>query len=691
MRKAICFAVFIALLATIAAPAQEKVSKPGQYSGYAKEIYDGWARSSQYVTVRDGTKIAVDLYRPTLHGQVSTERYPVLWIQTQYRRSFSDKNGKVTFGGDYAYASKRPDGSIIPGTGLANLTKYGYVVAIADARGTGASFGWRQGMYDESEALDGYDISEWLAAQSFSDGNVGMAGCSYLGGIQDAISATTPPHLKAFFPGCADPDNFNLGNRGGISGGAHKPPPGDPAWVQDFHFTLPVDGDADKTQLVQAAVQHEKNITEATVWGSVPLRDSVSPIAPAPGMKPFGKVWLNTSAFTSFQNTNKAGMAVYGWDNWKDSARTGALARFRNLNTHPKLFIGPWGHCQASGELNGRQTSFDMVAEQHRFFDRWLKGIDNGLADEPPIYYATVNAPRDREWRFTPQWPLPGNRNVDYYLGMATGKGSLRPSAPQAASDKDDYTVAYDVTAKNIDEKGLTYTSEPFAADTEITGHPLVHLWVSSTAADADVFLNLEDVDANGKSEVVSDQKLRASLRSLNDPPFDNGGLPWHRSYQEDVQKLVPGTPVEMVMDMLPISRVMQAGHRLRLAITCAAPGADFLKPAAGYQIGIWRDVAHKSFVTLPFHVRPYAFEGTAKVTIAGKEYNGPADLFISPQTAYLNVGAKWLKWTSVQAVHTEQTVSVYTGATGTLKVTTKKDAAKVVGKGFAFEGTAKY
>ena len=95
MKRAYCIAAFIVLLTAVSAPAQEKVSRPGQYSGYSKKIFDGWARSSQYVTVRDATKIAVDIYRPALHGQVSTERYSVVFVRTQYRRAITDGNGNV--------------------------------------------------------------------------------------------------------------------------------------------------------------------------------------------------------------------------------------------------------------------------------------------------------------------------------------------------------------------------------------------------------------------------------------------------------------------------------------------------------------------------------------------------------------------------------------------------------------------
>ena len=238
-----------------------------------------------------------------------------------------------------------------------------------------------------------------------------------------------------------------------------------------------------------------------------------------------------------------------------------------------------------------------------------------------------------------------GEKREDYYLGASEEAGALhgalREQAPTVASAKDNYIAAYDVTATNIDEKGLTYTTAPFSTDAEITGHPLLHLWVSSSVTDADLFVYLEDVDASGNTTVISNDRLRASLRSVNNPPFDNGGVPWHRAYAQDVQKLIPGAPVEMVFGLLPVSRVFLAGHCTRLTITCAAPGAEFLKPSPAYQVSIWRDAAHKSSLTLPFHVRPYAFQGTAKLQTAGFEYNGPAALYLGSQAAYLNLGGE--------------------------------------------------
>src|SRR5258706_1461066 len=158
-------------LAIGAAPAN-LVSKPGEYSGYSPVLYDGYKLTSQYVAVRDGTRIAVDIYRPTLTGVVVDKRLPVVWSNPPYNRRSANS-----------------------GPAAMQIAKYGYVVAVADMRGNYASFGkavaepgaasignrnqWLPWAY-----WDAYDITEWLASQLWSDSNIGMMGCSAVGHTQ---------------------------------------------------------------------------------------------------------------------------------------------------------------------------------------------------------------------------------------------------------------------------------------------------------------------------------------------------------------------------------------------------------------------------------------------------------------------------------------------------------------------------
>jgi predicted acyl esterase len=281
--------------------------------------------------------------------------------------------------------------------------------------------------------------------------------------------------------------------------------------------------------------------------------------------------------------------------NWDEGpTKHGAFFSFNNVTTPTKLIIGPEGHC---GWLAvEKNTGFDITIEERRFFDYWLKGIDNGIMDEDPVYYYTYNAPAGSEWRSARQWPLPGEKRIKYYLGDS----SLSITEPAGSDQKDETTISYDVPPRGqMPSGGLIYESEPLSTDVQVTGHPTINLWVSSTAADGDFIATIQDVGPDGTAKSYNIHgRLRASMRKLTDPPYNNLGLPWHRSYEEDVVPLVPGQPTELEFDILPISMVFKAGHRIRLVINFADRTTPKLDPAP--KVSIYRDSTHMSYLTMP-------------------------------------------------------------------------------------------
>ena len=293
-----------------------------------------------------------------------------------------------------------------------------------------------------------------------------------------------------------------------------------------------------------------------------------------------------------YSDSNKdGGYLAANWD--EGPTKHGAFFTFNNIANPAKMIIGPEGHC---GWLAvEKQTGFDITVEEHRFFDYWLKGIDNGIMEEDPVYYYTYNAPAGSEWRSAKQWPLPNEKRIQYYLG----DGSLSTTEPTGADKKDEITVAYDVTPGNMTAKGLMYETAPLSADVEITGHPTINLWVSSTAADGDFIATIQDVAPDGAATSYNIHgRLRASVRKLQDAPYNNLGLPWHGAYQADVAPLVAGEPAELVFEILPISMVLKAGHRIRLVINFADRTTPKLDPAP--KVTIYRDSTHRSYLTLP-------------------------------------------------------------------------------------------
>jgi hypothetical protein len=564
-----------------------KISAPGVYSGYAPKIYSEWIRESRYVAVRDGTRLAVDIYRPAVNHQATDQPYPVLWMFTPYRRAFYGRHGEI----EYAAAGKNLD--------IQSLTLYGYVVAVADVRGKGGSFGARRGFQDQQEAHDGYDINEWLAKQPWSNGKVGMFGCSYCGGSQYNVLTTVPPHLKAIFPGFTPLNLYDMNARGGILAqwGTHPPASSDEELA-----TVPVDEDKDGALLKQAVAQHSAGTNNVDLWRELPYRDSYSSLTKS-------RFWEEASVSTYLKKIENSKVAIYRWSNWQDEESEGIIFGHHAMSNLRKLWIGGWSHCQTQ--------NFDMGVEAHRFFDYWLKGIDNGIMSEPPIYFYTLHANPGDEWRFAAAWPLPETTRTAYYLrgepmGSVASKfdGTLSTEAPKSKVRSPQFQVDYAVRCKaepmfwpcSIDASAITYSTAPLTKVEQITGHPVMHLWVTSTATDGNFFVALEDVSADGSVQVLTHGRLKASLRRLNHPPFDTMDLPWHRAYQSDVMPMEAGTPAELIITLEPTSAVIQSGHRLRLTVA----GADPREPAFREEIHpapmieVLHDGVHNSFVSVP-------------------------------------------------------------------------------------------
>ena len=166
------------------------VSTLGNYSGYSERHYDGYHRSSEYITIRDGTRLAADILRPTREGLTEAEQLPVIWANDRYLRAIATE--------DTVLSQFDETGGSTHFSQLKDIILYGYVAVIVEPRGTGASFGSRPaGPFMQEERLDIYDVTEWIAAQPWSDGNVGMFGQSYMGWSQYLAAAENPPHLKA--------------------------------------------------------------------------------------------------------------------------------------------------------------------------------------------------------------------------------------------------------------------------------------------------------------------------------------------------------------------------------------------------------------------------------------------------------------------------------------------------------------
>ncbi|HKP64054.1 MAG TPA: CocE/NonD family hydrolase [Polyangiales bacterium] len=550
-----------------------RISKPGQYAGYSQAVYPGYGQTSQYVSMRDGTKLALDLYRPKNDkGEVVDKPLPVLWLHTPFnRRTYMGGSTLENYPG---FASR--------------LVAYGYVVAIVDFRGLYASYGSnianQRGEWLEPARWDAYDITEWLATQPWSNGRIGMFGCGAAGSSQLQAASTKPPHLQAIFPLSCEFDAYSDAVPGGISPpkGTAPMPVGDVPAAQRDAMAAPVDGDDSRGMLNEAIAQHSKNVDSP---GYVPFRDSVGENVAKPW-------WTESSPNSYLEAMQLSKVAIYFAANWDEVGKSGPFFAFSNVKNPVKLIIGPAKQCDWATVKS--DTGFDLMIEELRFFDYWLKDVDNEVMTEPQVHFYTYNAPKGMEWQSSVRWPMLNEQRTRYYLGEKTL--AIGP----APDGKDEIKVDYSVTPETAAQKGLVYETEQLATDLQITGHPSMELWVSSTANDGDFVATLQDVAADGTvaSYNVSG-RLRASHRKLAQAPYNNLGLPWHRSFEQDAQQLMPGEPAQLLFDLLPISIIIKAEHKLRLVLTFSA-GALTPRVDPAPMVSVYRDGLHRSALILP-------------------------------------------------------------------------------------------
>jgi predicted acyl esterase len=540
----IASAMMIAVLASAFAQAPAKVSKPGKYEGYSTATYDGVERTSFYIPMRDDVKLAADLYRPTKNGVVASDKLPVIWSHTPYNR-----RGRTT-----------PEEALI---------KHGYNVAVVDFRGVYASYGSNKG-YNRGEWIDpakndAYDVTEWFAKQSYSNGNIGMWGCSAVGGSQMQAATTRPPSLKAVVPQSAEFEPYPVWVLGGMAAKANVGTPSEGGGTNQVEqrdkSAVAVDGPAGADELAKAIASHAGNFDSP---GQLPYRDSVSTAVGVPW-------WMVTNPSAHLEALKRPGMGVMVTANWDEAGtRHGAFTTMRNLTPgYVKMIVGPGAHCGWNVAL--REAGMDIDIEQLRFFDYWLKGVKNGVMEEDPVTYFTYNAPKDKAWQTAKAWP-PKSRQTDYFL-TAKALSTDTPSKSGTMAAPMIAPVRLSSISVTTGAGSVSYETAPLQSDTEVTGDPVVALWISTAASDTDVIAKIDDVAPDGTAKSYQMLGgLRASVRKLGTAPYDNRGLPWHPSRQADVAPLKAGETAELKFALLPMSYVFKAGHRIRLTLSFSDP-----------------------------------------------------------------------------------------------------------------------
>ena len=552
---------------------------PAQHAAYVRQGYESLrqppgataeAAQEQEITVernvgvpmRDGVQLATDIYRPTGEG-----KFPVILIRTPYQKNMVELKAR--------YFARR-----------------GYVAAVQDCRGRFGSAGtWEPFMH---EGDDGYDAIEWLAAQPWATGKVGMIGGSYLGWVQWWAASRNPPHLVTIIPNVSPPDPFyNIPYEYGtffLLGAI---------WWADV---LESEATADLSGVAFSKISEKKY---RKLLDALPVIDLDKAVLGKENR--YWREWIAHPVNDDFwapanflDRLQKVRIPVFHQSGWFDGDGIGSKLNYLKMQSyghpHQKLVLGPWGHTDTAmrriGDRDfGAAAIIDLQDQYLRWLDHWLKGASNGIEKEPLVSLFVMGT---NQWLHGDVYPLPETRFEKWYLTSAgnantsKGDGRLSTSPPPASMPPDRYTYDpgdptphpdfYEETeeeearVRSVDEKKaeaeayheqvtqarqdlLVYVSEPLPEPLTICGPVSAVLYASSAARDTDWFVRLMEVEETGKLFPLVEGRLRARYRASTQKP----------------EFLEPGKVYEYHLDLWQTGITVPAGRRVRVEVASAS------------------------------------------------------------------------------------------------------------------------
>ena len=555
-------------------------------------------RKNLEVPMRDGVNLIADVY----HGTENKPR-PALVALSPYGKELQAMALTMP-------AQRRPspmwDGCIEAGD-ITRVVKEDYAHVIGDLRGTGHAEGEHIGNYNAggvSLGQDAYDFIEWVAEQPWCDGNVGMIGISYFGSMQVLAAAERPPHLKAIFVSGGHYDFYETTYHGGIMWfmprAAREGRGGDSGWA----FT-----DNVKSRMLETFSPGEiqERVAERLADPDVAAWPNLVHVLNYPkNHEAWFDIITNELDGEWYEERNPITLApnidipVYlQIDQGRGWTMDGTIELFDALQGPKKLDIGSYPPMQSRPFIEEHDKMF-------RWYDYWLKGIENGAMDGPAV---NVFVEGSREIASGEQWPpLP----VEYrplYL-RPRRKLSFEPElmgAEYAAPDGF-YQAPLTVTDK---VEILRWDTEPFDEPTEMIGTGAAHIFAEIDQDDTNFILRMWDTAPNGKRQLITTGYLKASHRELDERTTE--GNPYHPHTR--TEPVEPGTVEEYVLRLYPFANTFKQGHRLTVELSNAEPLADehnsLLPPDAFHlPVGrpvthkIYRDAKHQSRLVLPFTVK---------------------------------------------------------------------------------------
>jgi putative CocE/NonD family hydrolase len=552
---------FVLLIAAVVASGQ-------QSAPYSVEVV-----RNVMVPMRDGVRLATDLYLPATSGARASGRFPTLISRTPY-----DKAGLRAESEWYA--------------------QRGYAVVAQDVRGRSGSEGQFYPFIQEGR--DGYDAIEWAAAQDWSNGKVGTFGASYLAWDQYRAAMERPPHLAAMFANVGGADFYQ---EFGYPGGA--PNLGWAIWILKSAETSPqAEANPEAKRVLTRILEDPGN------WLRQSPRERASVFEPFPVHRriyedfvahpQFDDYWRDPGLYTPAGWGRIKDVPVLFISGWYDYFGDGVLKNFGALRkshkTSKELVMGPWWHgigpSSCGDAFFGDEAAVVVRERTLAWFDRWLKGRPSPSTGNDAVQYFRMGGgagTRDAKgrrghggrWLTAPSWPLPSVHPAKLYLvadgklarsasagqplsfvydpadpvptiGGKYGIGSWTPNCFQDQVCRPGILGCQDSKPLSVRPDVLVFQTEPLSEGMEVTGPVRVRLWVSSDAPDTDFNARLMDVAPDGYAAILADGQLRLRYRA----GFANERL------------LKPGEVAAIEIDLGATSNLFAQGHRIRVDIS---------------------------------------------------------------------------------------------------------------------------
>lgn len=580
------------------------------------------------VPMRDGVRLATDVYRPAEDGEAVDEALPVILSRLPYNKD-GQKNAAQYF------------------------ATHGYVFVAQDTRGRYKSEGTWHMLTDDG--ADGVDCAAWIGKQAWSNGRIGMIGTSYYGGTQHAMAMAGAPELKTVIPVDA---MSNMGRQSLRNAGAFE--------LRFWNWIFLNAGRGSNAALDEGTAAELKEMADERFFylANLPTRRGMTPLKLAPEYEDWLINAMEHGANDEFWAQNNIvdnpeqykDIPVYlvsGWyDSWAGNNTANYMALSKTIKGPVYMIMGPWIHGAQSSYAHGQVTFgkeaaiADQWAWRQEWYDHWLKGIENSVGKSAPFatpvrifVMGTGDGTKDEKgrlnhggtWRDEHEWPLARTKYTDFYLQPDGQLSKERPTDDATTRFQFDPadpvpTIGGNISSGNDilvqggwNQKGgpqiwnyprpvpisarkdvLVFQSEPLEEDLEVTGEIEVKLFASSSAVDTDFTAKLIDVyppsaDWPGGFDLnLGDGIVRARFRD---------------SLKEE-KLMTPGEVYEFTIKLYPTSNVFKKGHRIRVDISSSNFPRFDVNPNTGEPLNrhrltqvatqtIYHDAKHPSRIVL--------------------------------------------------------------------------------------------